>query len=184
MQEFYCPQCQSAITTATDVCPQCLARLPFDTSDFLGYRIPPDGQPDFYKTAKRQRFFLIALLFLVLSNIAMGCANFQGVSLERQAQERGIEVSEIVDENPGFVLLGAVAILMQIVFIPMAIVAMFLLTRCMKYTLFSSIVLSLTLFIPLLGLIVMFVINGRATKMLQTAGYRVGLLGAAMKQFR
>lgn len=35
-------------------------------------------------------------------------------------------------------------------------------------------------FVPLIGLIILLVINGKATKVLQQNGYKVGLLGAKM----
>ena len=204
MEGRYCPQCKSIISASDHVCPQCLSPLtdippqyPFPTSadenraqekiaksDFLGYKETSNQPQDLYQLAKRQRFFLTALLFLILSNLALFYANFQGASLEQQAKERGIEVEKIVEENPDFVMLTIVSLLGRIVSIPLAIVAMFRLTRYMRYGLFSSIVLSLTLFIPLISLIVMIVINSKATKVLQEAGYQVGLFGVNPKQFQ
>ena len=37
--------------------------------------------------------------------------------------------------------------------------------------------------IPCFGLIALLVVNGQATKMLQSAGYKVGLMGAKLSQF-
>jgi hypothetical protein len=37
--------------------------------------------------------------------------------------------------------------------------------------------------VPLLGLIILLIVNQRATGVLQAKGYRVGLLGASLSQF-
>jgi hypothetical protein len=47
-----------------------------------------------------------------------------------------------------------------------------------------AVVFALTQCVPCLGLIVLLVVNGKATKTLQEAGIRVGLMGADMSQFQ
>jgi hypothetical protein len=48
----------------------------------------------------------------------------------------------------------------------------------------GGVVLGILTLIPLIGLIVLLVVNGKATAVLQKRGYRVGLLGANLAQFR
>ncbi|MBN2021806.1 MAG: hypothetical protein JW809_03350 [Pirellulales bacterium] len=51
------------------------------------------------------------------------------------------------------------------------------------YNVVVGVVLGLLVLVPLLGLLVLLGINGKATKILQTNGHRVGLLGADLSRF-
>jgi hypothetical protein len=46
-----------------------------------------------------------------------------------------------------------------------------------------GVLLGILTLIPLIGLIVLLVINGKATKVLRANGHRVGLLGASLSEF-
>jgi hypothetical protein len=48
----------------------------------------------------------------------------------------------------------------------------------------TGVVLGILTLVPLVGLIILLVVNGKATSTLQQHGYRVGLLGANLSQFR
>jgi hypothetical protein len=47
----------------------------------------------------------------------------------------------------------------------------------------AGVLLGILTFIPCIGLIVLLIVNGRATTILRQNGYRVGLLGASLSQF-
>ena len=51
------------------------------------------------------------------------------------------------------------------------------------YNIALGIVLGLLSVLPCIGLIVLLVVNGKATRILQSNGYRVGLLGADLSEF-
>ncbi len=51
------------------------------------------------------------------------------------------------------------------------------------YNVGIGVLLGILSLIPLVGLIILLVINGKATSLLQLAGYKVGLLGANLSQF-
>jgi len=60
----------------------------------------------------------------------------------------------------------------------MSFVGMFRLAGGLGYSTAVKILLVVLLLVPLVGLITLLVLNSRATKALQAAGYKVGLLGA------
>jgi hypothetical protein len=51
------------------------------------------------------------------------------------------------------------------------------------YSIAAGILLGIGTFIPCLGLLILLLINGKATKILQENGHKVGLLGADLSQF-
>jgi hypothetical protein len=62
--------------------------------------------------------------------------------------------------------------------------AVFVILLAIKvYNLALGIVLGLLSILPCIGLIVLLVVNGKATRILQSNGYRVGLLGADLSKF-
>ncbi len=73
---------------------------------------------------------------------------------------------------------GDIAGLVGIVAIIMSLVGMFRLASGLGYSTGAKIGLIILLLVPLVGLITLLVLNSRATKALQGAGYKVGLLGA------
>lgn len=46
-----------------------------------------------------------------------------------------------------------------------------------------GILLAILTLVPLLGLLILLIVNGKATSVLKKKGYRVGLLGASLSQF-
>lgn len=75
--------------------------------------------------------------------------------------------------------------LLLIVVLPAVLTAMvfvFLLALEL-YNVGMGVLLGILTLIPLVGLIILLVINGKATSLLQLAGYKVGLFGASLSQF-
>lgn len=73
---------------------------------------------------------------------------------------------------------GDIAGLVSIVAIVMSLVGVFRLASGLGYSTGAKVVLVILLVVPLVGLIVLLVLNSRATKALRGEGYKVGLLGA------
>lgn len=106
---------------------------------------------DIPTVARTQRWILLAVLANVLANIVLLLAP-QAVAL------------------PLFLalLLVGAAVIVCLVF----------LMRALQRPIVSIVLASLAQFIPLVSLLVLLVVNQRATKTLKGAGIRVGLLGA------
>lgn len=73
---------------------------------------------------------------------------------------------------------GDIAGLVGIAAIVMSLIGMFRLASGFGYSTPTKVGLVVLLLVPLVGLITLLVLNSRATKVLQSAGYKVGLLGA------
>lgn len=73
---------------------------------------------------------------------------------------------------------GNIAGLVGIAAIVMSLIGMFRLASGLGYSTVAKVGLFILLLVPLVGLITLLVLNSRATKVLQDAGYEVGLLGA------
>lgn len=69
-----------------------------------------------------------------------------------------------------FVGLGALA---------MGLVGTYRLCSGLGFSMATRVILMVLMFVPLVGLIVLLVLNSKATAKLRAAGYRVGLLGAS-----
>jgi hypothetical protein len=83
----------------------------------------------------------------------------------------------------GFALaakLGLFAGLIAIASFAMSVFGLVRLTTAMEIGVGLRILLLMLMFVPLVSLIVLLVLNSRATKILRAAGYRVGLLGASL----
>ena len=77
-----------------------------------------------------------------------------------------------------FIGLGGIAIY---VMIPLVLVAMFFvfkLAQALNYSMVVAILCCILLVVPLVSLITMLVLNGKATKILKENGIKVGLFGA------
>jgi hypothetical protein len=84
----------------------------------------------------------------------------------------------VIPENaPSVAVFGLISLALII----LAIVGIIRLSSGLGYGLGARILIVLSLFIPLVGLIVLLVLNSRATNVLRSAGYKVGLMGAAPK---
>lgn len=60
----------------------------------------------------------------------------------------------------------------------MAIYGLFLLGKGMGASIWLKIIVVILMIVPLVNIITLLVINGKATKLLKRAGYKVGLAGA------
>lgn len=79
-----------------------------------------------------------------------------------------------------------VQLLLLLVYIPVAlagVVCIFLLAM-QVYNTALGVLFGLLTFVPCLGLIVLLVVNSKATSVLQLNGYKVGLLGADLSAFK
>jgi hypothetical protein len=76
-----------------------------------------------------------------------------------------------------FLILGVVAVgIAATVFVFMLAIKL--------YETGTGVVLGILTLVPLVGLIILLVVNSKATGILQQHGYQVGLLGANLSQFR
>jgi hypothetical protein len=69
----------------------------------------------------------------------------------------------------------------SIVAVVLALVGFFRMAGGFQYSVGAKIALVVTQFIPLINIIVLIVLNTRATKLLRAAGFTVGLLGASRR---
>lgn len=75
-------------------------------------------------------------------------------------------------------LLGPIGLLVFVGAILMGLVGAFRLCSALGYPMAVRVILIVLLFVPLVSLIVLLVLNAKATGRLRAAGYHVGLLGA------
>ena len=76
------------------------------------------------------------------------------------------------------VAIGPLALLIFLVALGLAIAGILKLGEGMGFSTLTKIVCVVLMFVPLIGLIMLLVLNSKATTRLRGAGYRVGLLGA------
>ena len=120
---------------------------------------------DYRRVASAQRLLLIAILLKLLI-----LATYMGIPvvMDDQAVIRAV-----------ITVLRIAEILINI----FSIVCLFRLALSLRWGGCSVALLAIGVFVPLLGLILLFIVNGKASTILQQSGYRVGLLGANMRQF-
>lgn len=75
--------------------------------------------------------------------------------------------------------IGQLALLIALVSLGLAIAGIIKLSAGMGFSTLTKIVCVVLMFVPLVGLLMLLVLNSKATTRLQAAGYRVGLLGAS-----
>jgi hypothetical protein len=114
----------------------------------LNYAAPP-GRTDLRTIATRQK----AIMFCILAQLAL---------LARFALPPGLQII--------FSLVSFAVAITGAVFIFMLSMAV--------YNTGAGIVLGILAIVPLLGLLILLIVNGKATKILRENGIRVGLLGA------
>lgn len=78
-------------------------------------------------------------------------------------------------------VIGAIAGVFALVTLILGIIGIFRIGVGLNYGTVKKILLIISMFIPLIGLLVLLSVNSRATTALRAAGYKVGLLGAARK---
>lgn len=74
--------------------------------------------------------------------------------------------------------LGPIGLLLVLGAVLMGLIGTFRLCSGLGYSMAVRVILIVLMFVPLVSLIVLLVLNARATARLRAAGYRVGLLGA------
>jgi hypothetical protein len=77
-----------------------------------------------------------------------------------------------------FGIINLIAILTSVI---LAIVGIIRLSSGLGYGIAARILMIISMFIPFVSLIVLFILSNKATPLLRSAGYKVGLLGAAPK---
>lgn len=77
------------------------------------------------------------------------------------------------------VSMGPVGLLVALGALVMGLVGTYRLCSGLGFSMASRIILLVLMFVPLVSLIVLLVLNAKATAKLRAAGYRVGLLGAS-----
>jgi hypothetical protein len=75
--------------------------------------------------------------------------------------------------------LGPVGLLVALAALLMGLIGTYRLCVGLGFSMTSRVVLMVLMFVPLVSLIVLLVLNAKATGKLRAAGYRVGLLGAS-----
>ena len=76
-------------------------------------------------------------------------------------------------------LIGTAGLLVGLAALAFSIYAVLRLAGGLGMRLGSKALLTVLMFLPLINLLTLLVVNGRATRVLRDAGYRVGLLGAS-----
>ena len=76
-------------------------------------------------------------------------------------------------------MLGPLGLLVALGAVLMGLVGTYRLCSGLGFSTASRIILMVLMCVPLVSLIVLLVLNAKATRKLQAAGYRVGLLGAS-----
>ncbi len=77
------------------------------------------------------------------------------------------------------VLLGPVGLLVAVAAALTGLLGAYRLCTGLGYAMATRVLLMVLMCVPLVSLIVLLVLNGKATRRLRDAGYRVGLLGAS-----
>ena len=75
--------------------------------------------------------------------------------------------------------IGQLALLIALVSLGLSIAGIIKLSAGMKFSTATQIICVVLMFVPLVGLIMLLVLNSKATTRLRAAGYRVGLFGAS-----
>ena len=113
-----------------------------------------DGMQDVLEVAKRQKALLYTFLVYILLGIATG----------------------VIDPELKLVL--------QLFVIPVMIaIVVFTARLCLKlYGKTGAIIMIVLSFVPLINLIVLLIANSKANKQIKSKGFRVGLIGANIKE--
>ena len=74
--------------------------------------------------------------------------------------------------------LGPIGLLLVLGAVLMGLIGTFRLCSGLGYSMLVRVILIVLMFVPLVSLVVLLVLNARATARLRAAGYHVGLLGA------
>lgn len=143
-------------------------------SDATGLGKRPSRQ-ELYRIALYQKGLLLCVLLLILAFIG------RFLAITNPGSPFVLEVLMPVYRflGPSFFGIGLEHAMIQLVG------AVFALLLALKvYGIPAGIALGILLFAPYVGLIVLLLINGGASSVLQKNGFRVGLLGAKLSQFR
>jgi hypothetical protein len=114
------------------------------------------------------------------ADIAAPIANDAGI--EQVASAQKLIIYSILAYFGGALVrawLGPIGLLVFVCAILMGLVGTFRLCSALGYSMAVRVILIVLLFVPLVSLIVLLVLNAKATGRLRAAGYHVGLLGAS-----
>jgi hypothetical protein len=79
-------------------------------------------------------------------------------------------------------IIGPIAAVLLLVMLVLGIIGIIRLSGGLGYGVLSVILISVSMIVPVVGLIVLLIVNSKATKYLRENGYKVGLLGATKIQ--
>ncbi len=79
----------------------------------------------------------------------------------------------------GQILLGPMVGILGLVMLVLGVIGIVKLTQGLGYSVLATILYIIAMIIPLVGLLLLLHLNGKATKLLKENGYRVGLMGAS-----
>ncbi|KRE82914.1 hypothetical protein ASG75_15350 [Rhodanobacter sp. Soil772] len=112
-------------------------------------------------------------------DIAAPVANEAGIEQVASAQKLIIySILAYVAGAAARIFLGPVGLLVVVCAALVGLVGTFRLCSGLGYSMATRVILIVLMFVPLVSLIVLLVLNAKATGKLRAAGYRVGLLGA------
>jgi hypothetical protein len=114
------------------------------------------------------------------ADIAAPVANEAGI--EQVASAQKLIIYSILAYFAGAAartFLGPIGLLVVLCAVLMGLVGTFRLCSGLGYSMVTRVILIVLMFVPLVSLIVLLVLNAKATGRLRAAGYHVGLLGAS-----
>lgn len=131
---------------------------PYQTPD--SQPLGPAQQQQVLEIAKAQRFVCVIILVAIICTIG------------------AMALQQVGDAAPLIIL--PIQVLVSVG----QVVGMYRLGRTVYESVGSGIGMALLAFIPCIGLLALLIVNGKATKILQAHGFRVGLMGADLNQFQ
>jgi len=156
MQLLECPECQHNVSPRAVACPQCGFPIGSGTALLSQELVQAElVRSPLQEIAYRQKLLLYALLLYVVSQVPLTALTW----------------SEWLAPLGWLGLLGNVALEAW---------CLYKLGRAMNMSVPVIVLLSLALFIPCVALIILLLVNQKATEALQRAGVRVGLMGARL----
>lgn len=118
---------------------------------------------DIERVARNQRVIIWVIFFRVL--LLLGTVVVFGI-YGGQALPAGVSLAVVI------------ARLVQFGLFVVAVVFVVMLMDSMRMEVWKCVVAAIAVLLPWIGLIVLVVVNGKATRLLRGAGYEVGLMGA------
>ncbi|MEN6452046.1 MAG: hypothetical protein ABFC96_16270 [Thermoguttaceae bacterium] len=133
--------------------------------------VPGGRREDLWAVALCQKGIMVCILGYLLCFLAIAYGMMSQLSVVRQAGQ-----PDVLGYLPGLAVVLLVTELATLLFV--------VLLAAKLYGAAAGVLFGLLTFIPCVGLLVLLVVNGKATTILRQNGHRVGLLGARLSEFR